>query len=103
MGSSCPTGTWAYFLRFGEVTDPTTNSVAAYIPLDNACDNPGLCVDGPPPIGAEPYAMCCTGNTSGGDSTCVHGISCGGTLWFCYDGVSNMDGTVTCFDAAETY
>jgi len=103
MGSACPTGTWPYFVRYGEVVDPVTNSVVAYIPLDNACDNPGLCVDGPVPPDAQPYPMCCTGNTSGGDSTCVHGVDCGGTLWFCVDGVSNMDGTVTCFDAAEAY
>jgi len=100
-GASCPTGTWTYFVRYGEVVDPLTNMIAAYIPLDNACDSPGLCVDGPPPVGAEPFPMCCTGNTSGGDSTCVSGASCGGTVWYCHDGVSNVDGTVTCFNAQE--
>ena len=102
-GEVCPAGTWAYFVRYGEVIDPMTNVVAAYIPLDNACASPGLCVDAPPPAEAQPYPMCCTVNTSGAGSTCVSGADCGGTLWFCFDGVSNEDGTVTCFDAAEGY
>jgi len=100
-GESCPAGTWPYFVRYGEVVDPTTNWVVPYIPLDDACDSPGLCVDGPPPSDAQPYLMCCTGNTSGGDSTCVDGSQCGGTIWYCFDGVSNDDGTITCFDQLE--
>jgi hypothetical protein len=100
-GSSCPSGSWPYFVEYGEVVDPLTNQVAAYIPLDDACAQPGLCVAGPPPPGAQEFPMCCTGNTSGGDQTCVNGTSCGGTLWFCFDGVCNEDGTVTCFHAIE--
>lgn len=61
MGEVCPTGTWSYFVKYGEVVDPLTNAVAAYIPLDNACDNPSLCVDAPPPPDAQPFPMCCTG------------------------------------------
>jgi len=100
MGSECPSGTWPYYVKHGEVVDPLTNLIAAYIPLDDAC--PKLCVDGPPPPDAEPYPMCCTGNTSGGDSTCVSGVhGCTGTVWYCHDGVSNQDGTVTCFNAQE--
>lgn len=100
-GAACPTGTWAYTLAYGELVDPLSNAVAAYVPLDDACANPQLCLDGPPPPDAQPYPMCCTGNTSGGDSTCVHGVGCGGTIWFCIDGVSNDDGTVTCFNQVE--
>jgi hypothetical protein len=103
MGEVCPTGTWPYFVKYGEVVDPLTNAVVAYIPLDYACDNPGLCVDAPPPPGAQPFPMCCNGNTSGGDSSCVSGAyGCEGTVWYCVDGVSNDDGTVTCFHAVET-
>lgn len=98
---ACPSGSWPYYLDYGEVVNPITNQVAAYIPLNDACDQPGLCVEGPPPAGAQEHAMCCTGNSSGEGQTCVNGASCGGTLWFCFDGVSNEDGTVTCFDAVE--
>jgi hypothetical protein len=102
MGQACPTGTWPYFLRYGELLDPITNELAAYIPLDDACDNPGLCLDAPPPPDAQPYPMCCTGTMSGGDSTCVSGThNCPGTVWYCHDGVSNDDGTVTCFNAQQ--
>lgn len=101
MGSSsCPTGSWPYYLDYGEVIDPITNQVTAYIPLDDACDHPGICVDGPPPAGAEPFIMCCTGNQSGSE-TCAHGASCGGTIYYCEDGVCEPDGTVTCFQAVE--
>jgi hypothetical protein len=98
MSGSCPTNTWPYYVDYGEVVDPITNAVAAYIPLDNACDHPGICEVGPPPPDAEEFPMCCTGNTSG-EETCVNGVSCGGTLYYCNDGVCNDDGTVTCFEA----
>jgi hypothetical protein len=104
--SACPTGTWAYFLAYGEITDPVTNTIAAYLPLENACNKPDLCLDGPPPPDAQEYPICCTspsGTSGSGDETCVNwdGSSCGGTLWFCDDGVTNNDGTVTCFSAVE--
>lgn len=96
----CPTGSWPYYVEHGEVIDPVTNVVSAYVPLDNACDHPGICVDGPPPPDAEPFIMCCTGNQSGSE-TCVSGAVCGGTIYYCNDGVCNPDGTVTCFDGDE--
>jgi hypothetical protein len=104
--SECPSGSWAYTLESGEVTDPLTNTVAAYLPLENACNRPDRCLDGPPPADAQEYPICCTSpsNTSGsGDETCVNwdgsGGTCSGTLWWCVDGVTNMDGTVECFEA----
>lgn len=96
--AACPSGTWAYFVDYGEVVDPTTNQVAAYIPLDDACSKPGICVDGPPPAGAQEYPMCCDENYV---CTSPTGGACNGTMWFCYDGVCNDDGTVDCFDAIE--
>lgn len=99
-GGSCPTGSWPYYVAHGEVVNPVTNAVAAYIPLDDACDHPGICVDGPPPGGAQPFIMCCTGNQSGSE-TCINGATCGGTIYYCNDGVCEPDGTVTCFDAEE--
>ena len=96
--AACPTGLWPYYVDYGEVVDPLTGEVAAYIPLDDACDNPELCVDGPPPNGAQEYPMCCTSDSQGKE-TCCNGASCGGTLWWCNDGVCNEDGTITCFNA----
>jgi hypothetical protein len=105
--SACPTGTWAYHVAYGEVSDPLTNLVAPYLPLENACNDPLRCVDGPPPPDAQEFPICCTSpnNTSGGDETCVNwdGTACGGTIWFCVDGVSNDDGTVTCFTQTGPY
>ena len=71
-------------------------SVEAYLPLDNACGQAGLCIDGPPPDGSQEYPMCCYVDMNGNE-ICVNGLTCGGTLWYCHDGVSNSDGTVTCF------
>ena len=99
MSGSCPSGTWPYHVKHGEVVDPITNQVAAYIPLDDACTKPGICVAGPPPAGAQEYPMCCTG--SGGSETCYSNSSCGGTLWWCLDGVCNADGTITCFERQD--
>lgn len=92
----CASGQYPYYVEHGEVVDPQTGEIAAYIPLDNACSQPGRCVDGPGPGVTEEYPMCCFVNSSGVE-VCVDGTGCGGTLWFCYDGVSNPDGTVTCF------
>jgi hypothetical protein len=102
--SECPTGSWAYYLESGEVTDPVANAVAAYLPLENACNKPGYCLDGPPPPDAQEHPICCTspsGQSGAGDETCVNweGGSCAGSIWFCRDGVTNADGTVTCFNA----
>jgi hypothetical protein len=92
----CPSGSWPYYLDFGEVVNPLTNQVAAYIPLNDACDQPGLCVKGPPPAGSQEYPMCCV--TTNGEEICYQGSACGGTLWWCNDGVCNGDGTITCFE-----
>jgi hypothetical protein len=102
--SACPTGTWAYHVAYGEVSDPLSNAVVAYLPLENACNDPQRCLAGPPPAGAQEYPICCTSpsKTSGaGDETCVPAGQdvCDGSIWFCVDGVSNDDGTVTCFSA----
>lgn len=96
MSGACPSGTWAYYVKYGEVLDPITNQVAAYVPLDDACANPGICVQGPPPAGSQEFPMCCSKNSQGVE-TCYDGGSCGGTIWWCYDGVCNEDGTITCF------
>jgi hypothetical protein len=95
----CPSNAWAYYVEHGEVVDPT-GRVEAYLPLDNACGQAGLCVDGPAPDGSQEFGMCCYVDEDG-EWVCVPGVLCGGTLWYCYDGVSNSDGTVTCFEAEQ--
>jgi hypothetical protein len=98
----CPSDTWPYYVEYGEVVDPVTGQVDAYIPLDDACTKEGLCEKAPPPDGSQEFPMCCYVNQNG-DEVCVDGmISCGGTLWFCHDGVSNEDGSITCFAAEQT-
>ena len=97
MSGSCPSGSWPYHVMYGEVVDPIANQVAPYIPLDDACAKPGICVDGPPPAGAQEYPMCCSKNSQGVE-ICSDNVMCGGTLWWCNDGVCNEDGTITCFE-----
>jgi hypothetical protein len=96
----CPSQAWAYYVEHGEVVDPSTSVIAAYIPLDDACSHPGMCEKGPPPDGSQEYPMCCYVDGSG-SQVCVYGLNCGGTLWFCYDGVCNDDGTTTCFESEQ--
>lgn len=93
---SCPSGSWPYSLDYGEVIDPQTNEVQGYIPLDDACYKPGLCVEYEPHTGGTEDAMCCdTGNT------CYPGATCGGSIWWCYDGVTEADGTITCYESEQ--
>lgn len=98
--AACHTGAWPYHVEHGEVVDPTAGLVEAYLPLDEACSKAGLCLDGPAPDGSQEYPMCCYVDENG-QEICVPGVMCGGTLWYCYDGVSNPDGTVTCFESEQ--
>lgn len=95
----CPTGSWPYHVDYGEVLDPLTNEVQAYVPLDWACDVPDICVAGPPPQEASSVPICCYG------STCYEptddGCPAGSTAVMCKSGVSNLDGTVTCFEGSD--
>ena len=93
-GPTCPTGSWPYAVEHG-VVDPLSHIVTGFVPLDDACSRPGLCQPGylaPPTTWEAP--MCCL------DGTCwpADGFNCSGELLFCAYGVSNDDGTVTCFD-----
>lgn len=96
---NCPSGYWPYYVHAGEVVDPVTNAVVAYIPLDDACDL-GYC--DVKPIGAgptEPGAMCCG---TGGCTDLASGSTCGGntvTVW-CVDGeeATNQNGEWVCYE-----
>ena len=94
-GASCPTGSWPYFAKYG-VVEPLTQNVTAFLPLDDACSRPGLCqpaIQAPSTTTVAP--ICCFGDVCypAYDDQCY-----GGELLFCFDGVSNEDGTVTCFE-----
>lgn len=96
---ACATGSTEYFVQHGEVVSPTTGEVTGYVPLDWACDTPGLC-DSNPPAGTESEAICCE-NGGGGDCWPATEVLCnspGDILVMCEDGVTNQDGTVTCFE-----
>ncbi|PRQ02495.1 hypothetical protein ENSA5_22460 [Enhygromyxa salina] len=97
---TCAADTRGYFVEHGEVVDPQTGEVAAYIPLDDRCGEAGMCSKAPPPGDSQEMPICCFYNSSGVE-VCVNGNTCGGTLWFCHDGVSNDDGTVTCFQSEQ--
>lgn len=94
--TDCPPGSWAYFARHGEILDPLSGAVQAYVPLDDACDH-GVCVQGPPPDGGHEQAICC----EWGLCVPLEQVPCNSeysTILFCIDGVTNADGTVTCFE-----
>jgi hypothetical protein len=96
MTGSCPTGTWPYRVTHGEVLDPATNEVAAYVPLDDRCSVPGACVDYVAHDDGWESVICCVSAAE-----CYEGVTCGGVFFWCFDGVSNEDGTVTCFNGEE--
>ena len=70
---SCDPGYTSYWVSAGEVLDPNTGEVTAYIRLKNACDL-GYCVpDDPDDPPGEEGAMCCdpqTGNCTETDAIC---------------------------------
>ncbi len=94
----CPSGSWAYHLEHGEVVDPLSGQLAGYVPLEWACSVPGICVDGPAPPGAHSSssAVCCEwGVCIPLNETLCDSITA--QVLLCDDGVTNEDGTVTCF------
>jgi hypothetical protein len=95
----CPAGQWQYYLDYGQIVDPITNEVAGYIPLDWACSHPGLCTPGfaPPGSGPQEQVLCCEWGVCVpiADVMCNNDYS---ILVFCFDGVTNTDGTVECFE-----
>jgi hypothetical protein len=84
-----------YYCKYGEASGA---GVVCYKPFPDACGL-GFCVqppEVPPPVQA--LIACCS---AGG--ACVEidpwgDLECGGTIIGCLDGVSNEDGTITCFN-----
>ncbi len=97
-GASCPTGAWPYLAKYGFV-DPLTLAVTAYRPLDDACSRPGLCQPGIlAPTTTTADVICCLW----GVCWPAEGDQCyGGELLYCYEGVTNEDGTVTCWESSN--
>lgn len=99
----CPSGYWPYFVEAGEVVDPLTNEVAAYIPLDDACDM-NFCTVKPPEAGpGEEGALCC--DKTEGCKDLAAGSTCGGnsvTVW-CLDGeeATQQNGHWVCYEPAD--
>lgn len=96
---ACPSGAWPYYLAYGEIVDPVTGAIAAYVPLDWACSHPGICEEGDPPTSSDPQeqTLCC----EFGFCVPVTEVPCdsqNSILVFCFDGVTNTDGSVTCFE-----
>ncbi|MFV8754494.1 hypothetical protein ACNOYE_28430 [Nannocystaceae bacterium ST9] len=91
----CASGSYPYFVEYGEVIDPTYGLVLAYIPLDDACAA-GFCIEAVPsgPVEAEP--LCC--NPEKDDCTLHIQGQCNDTIVFCEQAATNEDGTIACFD-----
>jgi hypothetical protein len=100
-GATCPTGRWPYFAKYGLV-DPLSLQVTAFVPLDDACSRPGLCQPANfKPANTTNAPICCYG-IGGDDCWPLDDDLCpNGEILYCMDGVSNEDGTVTCFQVLE--
>ncbi|NJK32368.1 MAG: hypothetical protein HC927_08140 [Deltaproteobacteria bacterium] len=87
----CQDGEQLFDCRLGEVD--ATGQAHCYFEVLDYCD-----VHTCPPGGGGGWEddICCV------DDVCVPlpgWAECDGDIWFCLDGVSNEDGTVTCFEA----
>lgn len=95
--AGCPSGTQEYTCQYAE-PDGQGNLTCLYlVPYyceENPCpsNNDDLDFAAPPQIQA--HLICCY---DGGCYDTQGGI-CGGAEYICFNGVSNEDGTVTCFD-----
>ena len=88
----CPASSLPFHASHGEVLDPGEGSVLPLMPLASAC--PSHCVQGGSGGGTS-SPICCEGET------CWPSNDCEGVLLWCFDGVCNEDGTVTCFESME--
>lgn len=92
-GATCPPGSWPYFVKHG-VVDPLTQVVTGLVPLDHMCSR-GLCEPGSIAAPTTTAVACCVNGVCWpleGTNYCE-----GGEILWCDEGVTNEDGTVTCF------
>jgi hypothetical protein len=77
--------------------------VICYQPFPSMCDA-GYCIEAPPDVSTLPQASllgCCNGGGGCQPIEAAQIGNCdasGGTLLFCHDGVTNIDGTMDCWD-----
>jgi hypothetical protein len=85
MSGSCPTGWYPYYVEAGEVIEPMTGVVQAYIALPDACAL-GYCLPHDPnDPGGEEGAVCC-GSTEEPEG-CIQDVAgCDGEILYCFDG-----------------
>lgn len=98
VAGGCPSGHSLYYAEHAEIVNEVYGDMIAYYELDDACSVPGICVAGPPPSGAENQLLCCD---TWGLCVPLADVPCnnrGDQRLLCYNGVSNLDGTVTCFE-----
>lgn len=98
VGGACPTGSWPYFVKYG-VVDPLNLHVSAFVPLEDACSRPGVCLPGSfAPENTTSAPMCCVGDQCWTIEEGLGPVNCEGEVLYCSEGVTNDDGTSTCFD-----
>lgn len=100
MGTSgCGMNGRGYYLSFGEVADPLTNTVIAYSPLKDTCDL-GFCVVDE--INASTIIIdgvaCCSPKTGVCEAPDEDGLCTVGDITWCEKLEDNGDGTVTCHE-----
>lgn len=93
---TCPSGSYPFSIKYG-IVDPFTAEVLGLIPVPDACSRPGICSPGylAPDNTWSAAAMCCI------DGVCWPQVGiggCDGEVLICFEGVTNEDGTVECFD-----
>lgn len=98
---ACAAGRKAYFCELGELM--ADNTVSCYFEVPNHCDV-FQCEPRPPGFSAEPQAntMCCSQGWCWGISHTEGDCEEGDITW-CSDGVTNDNGTVTCFDVGSPW
>ena len=88
-----------YYLSFGELADPTTNTVLPYSPLKDTCDL-GFCVAGE--LDASDIIVdgvaCCNPKTGVCEAPDEDGLCTVGDITWCEKLEDNGDGTVTCHE-----
>jgi hypothetical protein len=94
----CSTGS-LFYLSFGEVVDPLTNTVAAYSPLKDTCEM-GYC--SPDGIDASDIIIdgvaCCNPKTGVCEAPDEDGLCTVGDITWCEKLEDNGDGTITCHE-----
>jgi hypothetical protein len=95
----CANGGREYYLAYGIVTDPITNTVLALSPLINTCAL-GVCVAGELDAGdiVTDGVACCNPKTGECEPPDEDGLCTYGDITWCETIEDNGDGTITCHE-----